>query len=70
MYSDAKAFEMKLTLFIEHTDERRLDHFLNCMKAVVEDNMHFVWQNNKLKSALIQLQTEFENRFLISKDLM
>jgi hypothetical protein len=63
MYSDVKAFEMKLTLFIKHIDERKLDHFPNCKKAVEEAGINFVWQNAKMKSALMQLQTEFENRF-------
>jgi hypothetical protein len=62
-----RPFEMKLTLFIMHIDERRLDHSPNCKKALVEDDIDFVWQNTKLKSILIQLQTEFENCFLISK---
>lgn len=63
MYSDVKSFEMKLTLFIKHIDERKLDHFPNCKKAVEEAGINFVWQNTKMKSALMQLQTQFENRF-------
>ncbi|GBP79907.1 General transcription factor II-I repeat domain-containing protein 2A [Eumeta japonica] len=33
---DAKSFEMKLKLFIKHVDERKLDHFPNCKKAMEE----------------------------------
>ena len=54
---------MKLTLFIKHIDERKPNHFLNCKKIVEEAGINFVWQNTKMKSALIQLQTEFENWF-------
>lgn len=63
MFSDVKSFEMKLTLFIKHIDERKLDHFPNCKKAVEEAGESFGWQNTKMKNVLIQLQTEFENRF-------
>jgi hypothetical protein len=55
MYSDVKAFEMELLLYIKHIDERKLDHFPNCKKAVEEAGINFVWQNTKMNSALIQL---------------
>jgi hypothetical protein len=45
MHSDVKAFEMKLTSFIKHIDERKLDHFPNCKIAIEEAGIHFVWQN-------------------------
>lgn len=63
MYSDIKSFETKLKLFNKHIDGKKLDHFPNCKKAVKEAGINFVWQNTKMKSALIQLQAEFENRF-------
>ena len=34
--------------------KKKRDHF---------PNLNFVWQSTKTKSALMQLQTEFENRF-------
>ena len=54
---------MKLTLFINHIDERKLHHFPYCKIAVEEADINFIWQNTKMKGGLIPLQTEFENRF-------
>lgn len=54
---------MKLKLFIKHIDEKKLDHFSNCKKAVEEAGDNFVWQNNTMRNVLTQLQTEFVNRF-------
>lgn len=63
MYSDVKSFEMKLKLFIKHIDEKKLDHFPNCKKAVEEAGDNFEWQNITMRNVLSQLQTEFVNRF-------
>ncbi|CAG9125787.1 unnamed protein product [Plutella xylostella] len=63
MYSDVKSFEMKLKLFIKHIDEKKLDHFPNCKKAVEEAGNNFVWENITMRNVLAQLQTEFVNRF-------
>lgn len=63
MYTDVKSFEMKLKLFIKHIDEKKLDHFPNCKKAVEEAGDNFVWQNITMRNVLTQLQTEFVNRF-------
>lgn len=63
MYSDVKSFEIKLKLFIKHIDERKLDHFPNCKKAVEEAGDNFEWQNITMKNILTHLQNEFLNRF-------
>ncbi|KAL4720585.1 hypothetical protein ACJJTC_002360 [Scirpophaga incertulas] len=63
MYTDVKSFEMKLKLFIKHIDEKKLDHFPNCKKAVEEAGDNFVWQNITMRNVITQLQTEFVNRF-------
>lgn len=34
MYSDIKSFTMKLKLFYNHIDEKKLDHFVCCKKVM------------------------------------
>ncbi|CAH1173813.1 unnamed protein product [Phaedon cochleariae] len=63
MHTDVKAFQMKNKLFITHINEKKLDHFPNCKKAVEEAGMHFNWKCDKMKSILIQLQNQFSDRF-------
>lgn len=63
MHTDVKAFQMKNKLFIKHIDEKKLDHFPNCKKAVEEAGINFQWKSDKMKDILIQLQTEFGDRF-------
>lgn len=63
MHTDVKAFQMKNKLFIKHIDEKKLDHFPNCKKAVEEAGIHFHWKNDKMRDILIQLQTQCSDRF-------
>ncbi|XP_045504708.1 general transcription factor II-I repeat domain-containing protein 2A-like isoform X2 [Colias croceus] len=63
MHTDVKAFQMKNKLFIKHIDEKKLDHFPNCKKAVEEAGINFHWENGKMRDILIQLQTQFTERF-------
>ncbi|CAH1634822.1 unnamed protein product [Spodoptera littoralis] len=63
MHTDVKAFQMKNRLFIKHIDEKKLDHFPNCKTAVEEAGINFHWKSDKMKDILIQLQTQFSDRF-------
>jgi hypothetical protein len=63
MHTDVKAFQMKNKLFIKYIDEKKLDHFPNCKKAVEEVGMNFHWKNDKMKCILMQLQNQFNDRF-------
>jgi hypothetical protein len=63
MHTDVKAFQMKNKLFIKHIDEKKLDHFPNCKKAVVEVGINFHWKNDKMKCILMQLQNQVNDRF-------
>ncbi|CAK1597303.1 unnamed protein product [Parnassius mnemosyne] len=63
MYTDVKAFQMKIKLFIKHIDEKKLDHFPNCKEAVEEAGINFHWKIDKMKDILIQLQSQFSDRF-------
>jgi hypothetical protein len=63
MHIDVKSFQMKNKLFIKHIDEKKLDHFPNCKKAVEEVGMNFHWKNDKMKCILMQLQNQFNDRF-------
>lgn len=37
---------------ITHIDEKKLDHFLNCKKAVKEAGINFNWKNDKMNCIL------------------
>lgn len=63
MHTDVKAFQMKIKHFIKHIDEKKLDHFPNCKEAVEEAGINFHWKSDKMKDILIQLQTQFSDRF-------
>ncbi|CAK1589281.1 unnamed protein product [Parnassius mnemosyne] len=54
---------MKIKLFIKHIDEKKLDHFPNCKEAVEEAGINFHWKIDKMKDILIQLQSQFSDRF-------
>ncbi|KAL4718418.1 hypothetical protein ACJJTC_016039 [Scirpophaga incertulas] len=45
-------------------DTKKLDHFPNCEKAVEEAGINFHWKNDKMRDILIQLQTQFSDRFV------
>lgn len=63
MHTDVKAFQMRSKLFLKHIDEKKLDHFPNCKRAVEEAGINFNWKNDKMKCVLIQLQNQFDDRF-------
>lgn len=63
MHTDVKAFQTKIKLFIKHIDEKKLDHFPNCKKAVEEAGINFHLKSDKMKDVLIQIQNQFSDRF-------
>lgn len=63
MHTDVKALQMRSKLFLKHIDEKKLDHFPNCKRAVEEAGINFNWKNDKMKCVLIQPQNQFDDRF-------
>jgi hypothetical protein len=64
MYSDIKSFSAKLKLFYKHIDEKKLDHFVCCKKAI-ETFQQCNWEEVKVKflNIIEKLQNEFSTRF-------
>jgi len=48
MYSDIKSFTVKLKLFYKHIDEKKLDYFVCCKKAM-ETFQQCNWEEVKVK---------------------
>lgn len=48
MYSDIKSFSVKLKLLYKHIDEKKLDHFVYCKKAM-EKFKQCNWEEVKVK---------------------
>ncbi|KAK9888397.1 hypothetical protein WA026_000648 [Henosepilachna vigintioctopunctata] len=53
---------MRNKLFIKHINEKKLDHFPNCKKAVEEARINFHWKNDNMKD-IMKLQSQFSDRF-------
>jgi hypothetical protein len=65
MFSDVKAFEMKLKFLHKHINEQNLDHFPFCIIALESFIKPFEWLmlKNRFVSIIQQLRNEFSSRF-------
>lgn len=61
LYEAVKAFEIKLSIFVAHLQEHKLDHFPRCKEANLEGNTSFKF--DRYKELVASLLLEFKRRF-------